>query len=114
MDLIAAPDTDLAQGAAALAAEVEPPFLVLHSVRTYRLGAHLLTSIDCAYDAEILYVASMLHDIALGTELDDGVTPFHLKGAGVAANYMIGAARSATNRVACVRRRRPAHGIGHC
>jgi hypothetical protein len=94
MKLITAPDTGLARGAAALARMIEPPFLVRHSERTFRFGAHLLTAARRTFDSELLYVASMLHDIALGTELDDNVTPFHFKGASVAAKYVLDAKRS--------------------
>ena len=83
--VITVPDSDLARGASAWARAVEPDFLVNHSYRTFHLGAALLASASRSFDAEILYVASILHDIALGTELDDGVTPFHLRGAGLAA-----------------------------
>ncbi len=72
-----------------MAQRIEPPFLVRHSERTYQLGAHLLSIANLSFDPELLYTASMLHDIALGTELDDGVTPFHFKGAGVAAKHVV-------------------------
>jgi hypothetical protein len=94
MGLIAVPDTGLAQGAAALALKIEPAFLVRHSERTYQLGAQLLSVARRSFDPEILYVASMLHDIALGTELDDDVTPFHFKAGGVAATHVLDAERS--------------------
>ena len=88
------PDTNLAGAAAALATSVEPAFLVNHSRRTFHLGAELLSSAGRSFDAELLYVASMLHDIALGTEHDDGVTPFHLRGGGLAASTVVEAGRS--------------------
>ncbi len=88
------PDSDLAKRAKALAAEVEPAFLIHHSERTFLLGAQLLTSNGRTFDSEILYVASMLHDLALGTELDDGTTPFHIRGGGIAASYLLEAGRT--------------------
>jgi hypothetical protein len=88
------PDTDLAKAATTLATTVEPAFLVNHSRRTFHLGAELLTSAYRPFDAELLYVASMLHDIALGTEHDDGFTPFHLRGGGLAASTLVEAGRS--------------------
>jgi hypothetical protein len=91
MTLFAIPDTSLARAAAALALEIEAPFLVSHSERTYQFGAQLLASADREFDTELLYVASMLHDIALGSEIDDGVTPFQFKGGGIAADLVIGA-----------------------
>jgi hypothetical protein len=95
MELIAIPDSGLARSAAALALKTEPPFLVRHSERTYQFGAQLLTTAHRSFDPELLYVASMLHDIALGTELNDGETPFNFRGAGVAAKHVLNAERSA-------------------
>jgi hypothetical protein len=97
MTHVTTPDTGLARGAEALARKIEPPFLVRHSERTYHLGAQLLTVADRTFDAELLYVASMLHDIALGTELDDDTTPFQLKGGGIAASFFLTAGGSIPN-----------------
>jgi HD domain len=94
MELIPVPDSSLARSAAALAGKTEPPFLVRHSERTYQFGAQLLSLAQRDFDAEVLYVACMLHDIALGTEFDDGTTPFNFKGGGVAARYVLDADRS--------------------
>jgi hypothetical protein len=94
MQLIAVPDSALARSAASLAGKIEPPFLVKHSERTYQFGAQLLTLAQRSFDSELLYVACMLHDIALGTELDDGTTPFQFKGGGVAARHVLDADRS--------------------
>jgi HD domain len=93
MTLTAVPDTGIARGAAALVIASEPPFLVNHSERTFRLGGQLLDAADRAFDPELLYVASMLHDIALGTQFDDDITPFHLTGAAIAAKYEVDADR---------------------
>jgi hypothetical protein len=86
---ITVPDTNLARGATLLARSVEPVVLVEHSFRTFHMGAALLSGAGKHFDAEILYVASMLHDIALGTDLDDGVTPFNLRGASLAARHVL-------------------------
>ncbi len=94
MILIAVPDSAVAQGAADLALKIEAPFLVRHSERTFQLGAQLLASANREFDAELLYVASMLHDIALGSEFGDDVTPFQFTGGGVAASLLINADRS--------------------
>jgi hypothetical protein len=83
------PDSDLARGAAIYARAVEDEYLVNHSSRTFHFGAAILDDAGRSFDAEILYVAAMLHDIALGTSLDDGVTPFHQRGAGLAAGEVL-------------------------
>lgn len=88
------PDSPLATSARELAVGVEPSWLVNHSVRTFFLGGQLLEAAGKQFDQELLYVGSMLHDIALGTDLDDGTTPFHLRGAGLAARHVIEAGRS--------------------
>ena len=94
MELTPVPDSDVARGAAALASHIEPAFLVRHSERTFQFGAQLLRIAQRTFDSEILYVASMLHDIALGTEMDDEVTPFHVRGGAVAAKYVVDVKRS--------------------
>jgi hypothetical protein len=75
-DLPAVPDTPLAQAAVALVWSSTPGWVPEHSRRTYLFGAAALRRIGCAADLELLYVASMLHDVALGGRLDDGLTPF--------------------------------------
>lgn len=88
------PDSKLAIAADTLVTSVEPAFMVNHSRRTFHFGAALLTQAGRAFDAELLYVGSMLHDVTFGTELDDGVTPFHLRAAGIAARQVLDAGRS--------------------
>jgi len=92
--LLALPDSALAQGAAALLRAVADDWLVQHSVRTYRFGSALLARVGVDADPELLYVASMLHDVGLGTVFDDGVTPFHLRTAAVAGAFMTTQGRS--------------------
>ena len=86
--LPALPDSALARGADALLGAVADDWLVQHSLRTFRLGSALLARVGVDGDPELLYVASMLHDVGLGTVFDDGVTPFHLRTAAVAGAFM--------------------------
>jgi hypothetical protein len=58
---------------------------VNHCRRTYLFGATLLNQAHRSFDAEVLYVASMLHDLGLTQAWEDGVTPFEKRGAEVAA-----------------------------
>jgi hypothetical protein len=92
--LTAVPDSTLAQGVEALVTSVQPAYMVSHSRRTFHLGAQLLASAGRSFDAELLYVGSMLHDLTLGNELDDGVTPFHVRSAGIAAAQVLRAGRT--------------------
>jgi len=91
---VTVPDSAVARGALSLATSVESAVLVRHSQRTYLFGVGLLAAVGRTADAEVLYVASLLHDLALGTDLDDGTTPFQLRGAGLAARFMLDGGRT--------------------
>jgi hypothetical protein len=65
VDAMTAPDTRAARDAAALVAEVSPPFLVNHSLRTYWFSRLLGVGAGLSFDDEALYVASLLHDVGL-------------------------------------------------
>jgi hypothetical protein len=88
------PDSKLANRAVAVAEGLEPQFLVHHSHRTFQFGSELLSLSGRSFDEEMLFVACMLHDMALGTEVDDGTTPFQVRGAGLAAKEVLAAGRS--------------------
>lgn len=64
--------------AAALALEVTTSFcspsLVNHCIRSYLFAVSYGDLNDIGYDAELLYVASMLHDIGLEEEFDNQPT----------------------------------------
>ena len=79
------PDTALAKAANDFVLGCSPLPLVNHCRRTYLFGATLLTQAHKGFDAEVLYIASMLHDLGLTQAWEDGVTPFEKRGAQVAA-----------------------------
>jgi hypothetical protein len=83
------PDTKLAAAAEALAVRVSPPALVGHCRRTYAFGSALLQRQHKAFDAELFYVAAMLHDLGLTDEYEDGVTPFEQRGADAAREMLL-------------------------
>ena len=83
------PDTKLAAAAEALVVHVSPPALVGHCRRTFAFGAALLQRQSRVYDAELLYVAAMLHDLGLTDEYEDGVTPFEQIGADAARRALL-------------------------
>lgn len=95
MHLFPSPESALADAAHGYLADVAPPWLVAHSHRTYQFGRGLLHKVGRDVDAEVLYVGSMLHDLALGTGVDDGVTPFHLRGAALARDFVLAEAEDA-------------------
>jgi HD domain-containing protein len=66
------PDSALAHRARELIDDVEPPFLVNHSVRAYAWAVELALHDELGFDAEILYVSAMLHDIGLVPAYDIG------------------------------------------
>src|SRR3954470_21382215 len=66
------PDSRAAQAADALAAEGQSVSLTNHGVRSYGFGALLGLRERRAFDAEVLYVASILHDIGLMPAFDRG------------------------------------------
>jgi len=69
---VGAPDSGLSRAAREHIADVAPAFLVNHSVRAYAWAVELARHDDLRYDAEILYVSAMLHDIGLVPAYDLG------------------------------------------
>lgn len=62
---ITTPTGALTRHADALAASVLPPWLMLHSSRTWAFGTMLGMRDGLSFDADLLYAASMLHDLGL-------------------------------------------------
>jgi hypothetical protein len=83
--MIAVPDTALARTAERIVVACSPTGLVNHCRRTYQFGGALLARAGRAYDQEVLYVASLLHDLGLTDSYEDGTTSFEQRGAQVAA-----------------------------
>jgi hypothetical protein len=69
---IPVPDSAIARRAEELIADVEPAFLVNHSARAYAWAVELAWHDELRFDAEILYVSALLHDIGLMPEYDIG------------------------------------------
>lgn len=66
------PDSALARRARELIADVAPPFLVNHSIRSYAWAVELARHDGVQFDPEILYVSAVLHDIGLVPAYDLG------------------------------------------
>ncbi len=66
------PDSPLARRARELIADVAPPFLVNHSVRSFAWAVELARYDEVPFDPEILYVSAVLHDIGLVPAYDLG------------------------------------------
>jgi hypothetical protein len=92
-------------GAAALALEVattmSSPALLNHSIRSYAFGAELAREEGIDFDPELLFVASMLHDISLMPAFDSHSVPFEEAGGQIAWIFAAGAGwpRSRRERV---------------
>jgi HD domain len=82
------PDTKLVKEATELMREVSPPFLQNHCWRTYRFAAAIAEKLGRQCDGELLYLASILHDLGL-TERFDGVDRFEVVSADAARDFAL-------------------------
>ena len=85
------PDTLAASGAFEVAELFHSPALLHHSVRSYLWAAALAAQEGTPYDAELLYVAAMLHDIGLTSSFEHPSTSFEEVGGRVAYVFAAGA-----------------------
>jgi HD superfamily phosphodiesterase len=66
------PDSALARRAEKLVADVSPPFLTNHCFRSHFFAVALAERDRVRFDAELLYVAALLHDLGLVAHFDTG------------------------------------------
>jgi HD domain len=85
------PTSTAARAALALAGEYCSPALLNHSVRSYLWGAALGVSAGLEFDAELLYVSALLHDLGLVEAFDNYRLPFEEAGGHVARVFGAGA-----------------------
>jgi hypothetical protein len=86
VDSLPLPDSRVAKEAEQLCSEASSPMLVNHCFRTYVWGAMLGRHDGLHPDAELLYVAAMLHDLALTDGFRDyAPMPCFAARAGIAA-----------------------------
>jgi hypothetical protein len=60
---LAPPDTSVARAAEELVARLAPPMVVNHAYRTFAWGSVLAAHDAMSFDREVVYVASLLHDL---------------------------------------------------
>lgn len=96
---IVRPDTAPARAADEVATAYCSPALVNHCLRSYVWAASYAAERDISFDAELLYVSSMLHDIALVPEFDSHIVPFEQAGGHVAWVFGAGAGWPVERRV---------------
>lgn len=82
------PDSKIAREVTDLARQVCPPFLFNHCARTFWFGAGLAES-GWKLDREILYIASMMHDLGVLEPYDQG-RRFEVDGARAARDFLEG------------------------
>ncbi|MFN8167559.1 MAG: hypothetical protein U0S36_02105 [Candidatus Nanopelagicales bacterium] len=86
---IAVPDSAVARAAYEVSATYSSPALLHHCRRSYVWAAALGDTRGIAYDAELLYVSAMLHDIGLVETFDNATLDFADSGGHVA--WVLGA-----------------------
>ena len=95
---IPVPETAAAAAAHEVLTHYSAPALVNHCVRSYLLAASLAVSEQLEVDVELLYVASLLHDIGLEPAFDSHTLPFEDAGGHVAWVFAAGAGWPAARR----------------
>ncbi|GAB2962086.1 HD domain-containing protein [Saccharothrix stipae] len=92
MDFIfARPDSKAAAAALDVCHEYAEPWLLNHSLRAYSWAVAYAADVDIAHDGELLYVAALLHDLALTAPFDSHTLPFEEAGGHVAWVFAAGA-----------------------
>ena len=81
------PDTRLAVETMELVREVSSPALLNHVVRTYIFGTQVGRTLGLRFDAEVVYVAALMHDLGL-TPRYMGPGRFEVDGADAAARFL--------------------------
>ncbi len=84
IDSIPIPDSVAARAALAVATEFHTEALLNHCIRSYLWGAAFALVNDAPFDAELLYVSSLLHDLGLVPEFDSHSLDFERSSAAVA------------------------------
>ncbi|HEX4817651.1 MAG TPA: HD domain-containing protein [Nonomuraea sp.] len=98
LDDLVIPDTPACRGALEVASRYHSPSLLNHSVRAYLWAAAYARARGIAFDAELLYVSAMLHDLGLVTAFDSHTAPYEEAGGHVAWAFCAGAGWSPERR----------------
>jgi hypothetical protein len=91
LDDLTVPGTSASAAALEVASAYCSPALLSHSVRAYLWAAAYGTSRGISFDAELLYVAALFHDIGLVREFDSHTVAFDEAGGHVAWVFAAGA-----------------------
>lgn len=90
IDGVRIPDSKLAREVTQLIRDTESDLLFHHSVRVYFWGALTGRRMRMAFDPELLYVASMFHDIGLTARYENSKLRFEVDGANAARDFLQG------------------------
>jgi len=85
---IAIPDTALAREALALARAHEAPQIFNHALRTFFFAEFIARHDKVQHDAELVFIASILHDLGLSDEYMSDTQRFEVDGANAARALM--------------------------
>jgi len=98
---IAVPQDDVSAAAWAWARRTLPVYLFTHSVRAYCWGAAIAASRGLAFDRQVLWTASLFHDVGL-TRLPTNTMCFEVEGGEIARRFLErhGLAAAVADRVA--------------
>jgi hypothetical protein len=80
-------DSEIARLATDLSRSVSPPYLFNHAMRTFLFGSLVGRALGQKFDDEVLYLASILHDLGL-TERFERDSPFEIQGAEAAKHFL--------------------------
>jgi hypothetical protein len=87
---VAIPDSRLARDATDLIRSVESDLLYHHSLRVYAFGALQGERLGLSYDAELLYIGAMFHDVGLVEGHRSAHDRFEVDGANAAREFLVG------------------------
>jgi hypothetical protein len=87
-DDLVLPDSALARRALELVTEVSPDFLLNHGLRSFAFGVALGRRDGLRFDRELLFLATVMHDLGLTTRFD-GPEAFELQGARAARSFLL-------------------------
>jgi HD superfamily phosphodiesterase len=83
------PDSKAAREATDLARSCSPPYMFNHVIRTFVFGSQLANKAKHSYDVELMYVASVLHDLGLVESNMSTGARFEIDGANAARGFAI-------------------------
>lgn len=83
---VSVPNTTLVTHAVACAREHSEPYLFNHVMRSWLFAASIAEKNKVAHDAEVLAVATLLHDLGLSKDFD-GALRFEIEGANAARTF---------------------------